>query len=151
LVAAAFAILISISSLALSRSTQKKQLKLQETQAAFAEFQHKLLTAEQKKLKQADLRAELVGPRSERRFVFSNAGPGTARNVNFAFANAGSWSSPVIASQFHEIFPVKEFRANQQHSCVAALTLSHPPVFTGLFTWEDEDGVSHEAMCKIPL
>ena len=151
LVAAAIAILISVASFALSRNTQKKQLKLQETQAAFAEFQHKLLAAEQQRRKLIDLRVELVGSRSERRFLFSNAGPGVARNVNFAFANPGNWSSPVITSQFQEIFPIKEFRPNQQYSCIAALTLSHPPVFTGVYTWEDEDGTPGQIRCKISL
>jgi hypothetical protein len=151
LIAAAFALIISVVSLLLSRSTQKKQLKIQETQAAFAKFQHRLLAADVSKRKHAELRAELVGSRSDQRFVFSNAGPGIARNVNFAFANAGGWSSPVINAQFNEIFPIKEFRPSQQHSCIAALHFGHPSVFTGVYSWEDEDGESHQTTCKIPM
>lgn len=151
LIAAAVALVISVASLRLSRSTQKKRLKLQETQAAVAEYEHGLLAAEQERGKQAELRVELVGPQGQCRFVFSNAGPGVARNVSFTFADAGGWSPPVISAQFHEIFPIKELPPNQQHSCIAALHLGHPPVFTGIYSWEDVGGVKHQTTCKIPV
>lgn len=117
---------------------------------ARAGSQRRLPAAEQEERKPAALRVELVGSPSERRFVFSNAGPGVARNVGFAFADAGGWSPPVITAQFRELFPIKEFRPNQQLSCIAALHLGHPAVFTGVYSWEDENGVKHQTTCKIP-
>jgi hypothetical protein len=114
------------------------------------EFQERQPAAEQAARAPTGLRVDLTGPPDERRFVFSNAGPGIARNVSFEFADAGGWSPPIIAAQFREVFPIREFRPNQKLSCLATLHLGHPAVLTGVYSWEDEAGVQHRTTCRIP-
>jgi hypothetical protein len=150
LLGVAVALLILSAVLLRSRSRHKRRPKPGETRAGQPEFQERRPTAERPGREPTELRVELAGPPGERRFVFSNAGPGIARNVNFAFADAGGWSAPVIAAQFRDVFPIREFRPNQKLSCLAALHLGHPAVLTGVYSWEDEDGVKHQTTCRIP-
>lgn len=150
LLGAVIALLVLSAVLLWRRSSRKRRSKPGAKRAHRAEIQARVPAAEPKERQSTELRVELVGPTSERRFVFSNAGPAIARNVSFAFADAGGWSPPVIAAQFREVFPISEFRPNQRISCLAALHLGHPAVFSGVYTWEDEDGVQHETTCRIP-
>jgi hypothetical protein len=64
------AVFIAVVSMIRSSRTAKKQLELQEVQAAFTAFQHKVLAAEQETRRHADLRAEHVGDGSRGKFVF---------------------------------------------------------------------------------
>ena len=145
------AVIIAIVSMIRSSRTAKKQLQLQEVQAAFTAFQHKVLAAEQETRRHADLRAEHVGDGGRGKFVFSNVGAGIARNVNFGLTNAGPGHSPFVASQYNQIFPIKELRPNQSVSLIAAITLNTPSVLNGVFMWEDESGTARKCESKITL
>jgi hypothetical protein len=125
-------------------------LRRRSTRTNCAEQERRLPAPERDEWKPTELRVALVGSADERRFVFTNAGPGIARNVSFDFGDAGGWSPPVISAQFRELFPIGEFQPSQQITCIAALHLGHPAVFTGVYSWEDEDGVKHETTCRIP-
>ena len=150
LLGAAVALVILAVFLLRRRSTPTKRARHREARSARAQLERRLPEPEREEWKPTELRVELVGSADERRFVFTNAGPGIARNVSFDFADSGGWSQPVISAQFRELFPIGEFRPNQQISCIAALHLGHPAVFTGVYSWEDEDGVKHETTCRIP-
>jgi hypothetical protein len=143
------AAVISTVSLHRSRKIAAKQLELQAAQAKLAEFQHKVMTAEQSEMRRADLRVEVQGAGTHRYFIFSNLGPAAARNVSFAFF--GGRRAPVVAQQFDQVFPIAELRAAESHRLAAAITLDMPSVLEGEFSWTNIDGVNETCRCKIVL
>jgi hypothetical protein len=147
LLVAIVALAISTISLHRTRRLTERQLAFQEEQASLSRLQHKVLAKEQEEKQRADLHVQLVDDGNSRNFVFSNRGPAAARNVNFGFFG----HKPVFPSQFSGLFPIATFRAGEEHSLSAVITLETPAILEGIFSWDDEAGRHHEQKCKITV
>lgn len=145
-------VIISTVALRRTRKTETRQLKLQEAQAHFAAFQHKVLTAEHEAGQRADLRIELCKSGRDTYFEFSNVGASSAKNVSFTFCRLGPRKTPLVfTEQFNQIFPIAEFMPNETHRLRAILSLDTPPVLEGEFTWQDVNGAIRNRKCTLAL
>jgi hypothetical protein len=143
----------ALSAIALiwSRRTATKQLELQQQQADFARFQHKVLAREQQAQARADLRATFTKQGRHFKFRLTNEGPSTARYIRIAGINGDACPDPFIASEFDRVVPIPELRPGQDVWLIAAIHMGTALPVPLLLTWSDESADNQQQELRVQI
>lgn len=150
LLIAAVGLIVSVVSLIRTRKLSAQQLRLQMKQEELTDLQLELLRKQvlgQPRTAPgppADVRISLEGFVNRARFVITNWGRGSARNIRLQIRPRGGRISPFIESDYNEKIPVKELAPGGRCALVAVITSGTGTTFDATWKWTNSDGSEEE-------